>query len=409
MKICLVAQEYPPETARGGIGTQTWNKARALARLGHVVHVLSCGKVLGPQSLRTDESNGVTVHRMQPPGEEPDRLLSVNEPAVYLVGYAWSVARHLTDLHAKQRFDVVDFAEYGAEGFVFQLNRNPWEPLPTVVQLHGPLAMFAERIGWPDKASALHEVGVMAEGVSIRLADALMACSANIADFTAEYYGVPRDGINVVHCGVDSEAFHPAVERGPRPTVLFVGNIAANKGVGVVVDAVLSLRDRHPDILLRIAGTGDDDTRDQLQARVAGAGATGNVEFHEFVGRDSLPAMYREAHVFSSPAVHEVGVANVYIEAMASGCPVVACRTGGALEAVVDGESGFLVPPVDAGATAAAIDKVLGDVGLRERLGAAGRRRVDQYFAMDKYIERVLTSYERAIERVKHDRLIASP
>jgi glycosyltransferase involved in cell wall biosynthesis len=407
MNICLVAQEYPPETARGGIGTQSFNKARALVALGHNVHVLSCSRVSGSQRLRTQQADGVTVHRMQPPGEEPGRPIAVNEPAVYLLGYAWLVAEQLTALHAQERFDVVDFAEYGAEGFVFQLNRHPWEPLPTVVQLHGPLAMFAERIGWPDPKDPLYEVGVMAEGISIRLADALMACSANIADFTADHYSLKRDDINVVHCGVDAAAFRPPAAREGRPMVLFVGNIALNKGIGVVVDAVLRLRHRHPDILLCAAGVGDDDTRDELMSKVKAAGAERNVEFLDFVGREGLARLYQEAHVFASPAEHEVGVANVYIEAMASACPVVACRTGGALEAIVDGESGFLVPPHDVDATARAIDKVLSDADLREDLGNAGRRRVEGYFAMEKYIGRVLASYERAIESVRYARSIA--
>jgi len=63
MKICLVSQEYPPETAWGGIGTQTWIKARALARLGHDIHVLSRAANEGPE-LRTEIAAGVIVHRM---------------------------------------------------------------------------------------------------------------------------------------------------------------------------------------------------------------------------------------------------------------------------------------------------------------------------------------------------------
>jgi glycosyltransferase involved in cell wall biosynthesis len=102
-----------------------------------------------------------------------------------------------------------------------------------------------------------------------------------------------------------------------------------------------------------------------------------------------------------------VGVANVYLEAMASGCPVVASSTGGAPEAVVDGETGLLVEPGDVEATAAALDRVLGDAALRERMGDAGRRRVDDYFAMDRYVDRVLATYARAIDRSR-ERYVAA-
>ncbi|PYT28129.1 MAG: hypothetical protein DMG58_18915 [Acidobacteria bacterium] len=66
MNICLVSQEYPPETARGGIGTQTWNKAKSLSQLGHEVHVLTCAGAEGPD-LRSESCSGVMVHRMQTP------------------------------------------------------------------------------------------------------------------------------------------------------------------------------------------------------------------------------------------------------------------------------------------------------------------------------------------------------
>ena len=110
-----------------------------------------------------------------------------------------------------------------------------------------------------------------------------------------------------------------------------------------------------------------------------------------------MPAFYQSAHVFCSPAEHEPGVANVYIEAMAAACPVVAADTGGAPEAVLDGETGLLVPPRDVDALTTALDRLLSDAAMRERLGGAGRRRAEEYFSVDRYIERVFAVYERAL------------
>ena len=396
LRICLVAQEYPPETARGGIGSQAWNKARGLRDAGHDVHVLSSSAAPGPP-LRTQTEAGVTVHRLQPPGY----AFPVHDAPAFWTGYSWAVLRALRRLEEEQGFDLVDFAEYGAEGFAYQADRTEWNWTPVVVQLHGPLAMFAERIGWPERDSRLYRVGTFMEDFSIGNADALMACSGNIADFTAGFHGVPREQIDVVHCGVDVQRFTPArATRNGRPTVLFVGNVAANKGVATVVEAVLGLLDEHPGVRLQILGTGDDDLVDELQARAREAGAAGAIEFHGFVAdRARLPAYYGGADVFCSPADHEVGVANVYIEAMACGCPVVAAVTGAAPEVVEDGETGLLVPPNDVGATRAALAAVLRDPKLGERLGSAGRRRAEREFAMDRYLERVLATYERALAR----------
>ena len=399
MRICLVSQEYPPETARGGIGTQTWNKAHALARLGHDVHVLSCSAGAGPAS--TTAGDGVVLHRMQPPGVEQGNDFPIYDPAVYAMGYAWNVFRQLHHLMKTTEFDVIDCAEYGAEGFAYQLDRTRWNWVPVVVQLHAPLAMLTAHLGWPEKDSELYRVGTFMEGISIERADALMACSANIADFTAAFYGIPRERIDVVHCGVDADAFRPGDRRerdSNRPTVLFVGNIANNKGIRTVLAAVLRLRRKYPNIRLQILGTGDDDLQEDLQRWTQTAGAEANIEFHGFVEHANLPDFYRRAHVFCSPAQHEGGVANVYLEAMACGCPVVASIAGGAPEAVINGKTGVLIPPRDKRAVAAALDQILSNPSLAQQMGQAARQRVEEYFAMDKYMVRVLRNYQKAIE-----------
>jgi len=398
MRVCLVSQEYPPETARGGIGTQTWNKAHVLMGLGHDVQVLSCAASPDGADLRTAEESGVTVHRMRP----PDGGTTVYEPATYWLGYSWSVLRQLSQLMRTNHFDVVNFPEYGAEGFAFQLDRVQWGTVPTVVHLHGPLAMFSERIGWPEPDSDFFRVATFMERLSIERADALIASSRNIADFTASYYGVERDAIEIVHCGIDVDEFAPMpqLRRRSSPTVLFVGNIAENKGATTVFEAVLRLRAKYPDILLQLFGKADDNLVRVLRRRARSAGAERNVQFGGFVQeRSELPRHYARADVFCSPALHEVGVANVYVEAMACGCPVVAATTGGAPEAVQHGLSGFLVPPEDVEATASALDLIIGDPDLRARMSAAARLRAEEYFATDKYARRVLTGYQRAIER----------
>ena len=396
LRICLVSQEYPPETARGGIGTQTWNKARALSRLGHDVHVLSSSAEPGPE-VRTESRDGITVHRIQPPGFE----FPVYETPAFWLGYSWAVLRALRRLEEAAAFDLIDFADYGAEGFAYQADRTAWNWTPVVVQLHAPIGLFAERIGWPEPGSDLYRVGTFMEDFSINHADALMACSSNIADFTASFHGVARDAIDVVHCGVDVDRFTPnagGAETNGRPTVLFVGNIAPNKGVVTVFEAVLRLRDRHPQLRLQIVGKGDDELLQELEARAHREDSAQSFEFHGFVAdRDRMPAFYQGADIFCSPAEHEPGVANVYIEAMAAACPVVAANAGGAPEAVLEHETGLLVPPDDAAAVAVALDRLLADAVLRERLGAGGRRRAEEYFAMDRYIERVLSTYERAL------------
>jgi len=392
VKICLVSQQYPPESARGGIGTLMSMKARVLTGLGHTVHVLSATSEPGPE-LRTTEDEGVVVHRLRRP--------TTNETAPNWLAHSWLVLSHLRALEQEHRFDLINFAEYGAEGYLYQLDRVPSMWTPVAVELHCPLMLLAEHVGWPVRGSDFYEVGRQMEGETIRRADRLLANTAHIADFTAEYYGVDRESIDVVHGGVDLEVFTPGPAPSPeRPVVLFVGNVARQKGVDVALEAVLSLREKHPGITFRAVGPQRKSLMRDLQHRVGEMGAEDAVELAGFVAdRRALAEHYRAATVVCVPSRHEGGIPNVVLEAMACGCPVVVSDVGGPREAVVDGDTGFLVPPGEVEATAAAIDRIVGDPELRRRLGERARRHVEGSFSPQQHIERVLASYERAIER----------
>lgn len=393
MRICLVSQEYPPETAWGGVGTQTWVKARALARLGHDVHVLACS-AREQQGIRTEVHDGVTVHRIQPPGHD----FPVYGKPLWMLGYAWLVVQALDELMDRHPFDVLDFPEFGGEGFGYQIDRVRWNWAAVVVQVHGPMAMFMDMMQWPQRGSRLHELGVFMEGFSLRNADAIMASGSGVADVVSRAYGIPRERIDVVHCGVDTAMFSPPPSPdmpADRPTVLFVGKMVKNKGPLVMAEAVLALRKTHPGIRAVFIGDGID-IPNMIRERFAEEGAEESLDLLGFVDLDQLPGFYRRAHAFCAPAEYE-GFGQVYIEAQACGCPVIASTSGGGAEAVVDGETGFLVPPEDVAATTRSLAAILGDPALRRRMSEAGIRRVRDTFAMDRYIGRVVAVYEKAI------------
>src|SRR3954447_15098594 len=168
MRVCLVSQEYPPGYV-GGIGTQTWVKARGLRGLGHDVEVLTAGEESmpagGPLSTRTDE--GIAVHAVRPPGAD----FPVEGDAAYWLGYTWAIRGALRTLSERGSFDVVDFPDYGAEGLAYQLDRPEQDETAVVVHLHGSLGMFSERLGWPPPEDPLLRVGGAMEDTSIATAD----------------------------------------------------------------------------------------------------------------------------------------------------------------------------------------------------------------------------------------------
>lgn len=395
MRICVVSQEYP-RGITGGIGTQSRAKAQGLARLGHEVEVVTAGDDDGPQIVSW-EDGAVRVHEARTPGGE----FPVYRTETYWLGYTWAVLAALRTLGEHRGFDVIDFPEYSAEGLAFQLDRQEDDPTAVAVHLHGSLSMFAEHVGWPQPGEPLHDVGAFMEDLSIRRADRLLSASRSLAEFTADHHQIPIDRIDVVDGAVDTDAFspHPApAERRDDMRLLFVGSIAANKGVLTVFEAFARLAPAHPELSLVIAGTGDQELIERIREDALRAGVADRIELLGFVEHNDLPAVYRSADLLAAPSQYEGGLGMVYLEAMACGVPVIATAAGGAAEAVVHGETGLLLRAGDIDETTAAIQTLLSDPRLRSRMGEAGRTRVEQRFAIDPYARRVADAYRRALE-----------
>jgi len=197
----------------------------------------------------------------------------------------------------------------------------------------------------------------------------------------------------VIPPGVDPERFHPlddAATRAARmrfgldpdrPLVVGVSRLVPRKGFDVLLDAVAGLAD----VQVAIAGAGRD--RRRLEARASALG-----ERAHLLGKipdADLPALYACADVFAMlcrdrwGGLEAEGYGIVFVEAAACGVPAVAGRSGGSAEAVLDGETGFVVDPRDVAEVRAAIDVLLRDDGLRARMGTAARARAAAELSYD--------------------------
>lgn len=181
MKIALVSQEYPPQTARGGIGTQTFLKAQGLSGLGHEIFVVS--RSIGLERLEQMEDK-VRVIRI--PGMES--LLPEMTDPVQWITHSMTVAAELEALHQREKLDLVDFPEWAAESFIFLLNRTPWKNICTVIQLHGPLVMLGNTLNWPPIDSEFFRTGTFMEATCLNLCDAIYSSSKCSADWVTTNY-----------------------------------------------------------------------------------------------------------------------------------------------------------------------------------------------------------------------------
>jgi len=204
----------------------------------------------------------------------------------------------------------------------------------------------------------------------------------------------------VVPLGIDVDALRetgretlPPVEP-DEPLVLFVGRLTYYKGVSVLLRA-MARTDRG---VLAIAGEGE--LRERLVSQARDLGIADRVRFLGYVSEDELGALYRRATVFVLPSVapsEAFGI--VQLEAMARGLPVINTDLPTGVPWVSrDRETGLTVPPGEAEALAAAIDRLLRDPALRERLGRQGRRRVEAEFTESAMVSGVEAVYEDLLE-----------
>lgn len=189
------------------------------------------------------------------------------------------------------------------------------------------------------------------------------------------------DRMHIVHCGIEPDRYIPATASGEGHRLLYVGRIAAVKGLPALLRALAIVRAGRPDVRLVVVGDGPD--RAMLEGMARDMNIAECVAFLGYRSQEQLCGHLRETDVFVMSSFAE-GVPVVLMEAMASTVPVVATRIAGVGELVEDGVSGFIVPPGDPDSLAEKIEMLLADGALRARFGAAGRARVVEQFDVRK-------------------------
>jgi glycosyltransferase involved in cell wall biosynthesis len=212
--------------------------------------------------------------------------------------------------------------------------------------------------------------------------------------------GVPRDRISVLPMPLTADRFTLAPSHGRDPgRMLFVGRLIERKGAEFAIRAVAELRRKGRAAHLTIVGDGADRTR--LEALVKELGLFGVVELAGALPHDAVAEHYRTASVLLMPAVtdwkgEQEGFGMVLVEAMASGLPIVATRSGGIPDVVTDGATGLLVPERDPVALATAAARLLDDPELAARLAGAARAELDGRFAPGAIARGYEAIYQRA-------------
>ena len=181
------------------------------------------------------------------------------------------------------------------------------------------------------------------------------------------------------------------------------GRVTRWKGQSVFVQAAKLIAERHPEAKFAAVGGVFDTEKfymDRFRKEVHVAGLENKLAINDF--RADMSDVFAGFDIFVLPSILPEPFGLVVIEAMASGKPVVATAPGGPSETVVDGETGFLVPPSDASAIARALEELLVDPQKRISMGDAGRRRAREMFSLPRYV----TEFEELYDAVLKETLI---
>ncbi|MFM7150053.1 MAG: glycosyltransferase [Gemmataceae bacterium] len=241
-------------------------------------------------------------------------------------------------------------------------------------------APAARMVGVPRVIHTRHHQGTVLTRRQQRLVRAVSLCDHSFVCIShdslevARQQGIAPHRLRMIHNGIDLEKF---AFGGPDSAgyAVLVARLSEVKSIDTLLDAATLLKSRHPDFQLRIAG--DGPCRTELEAQIR------RLDLHDSVRllgevRD-IPGLLAKARLFVLPSRSE-GISLTLLEAMARGLPVVATRVGGNSEVVAEGTTGWLVPPRSPRELADAIARIWTDPVQGEKMGRAGRKRVEEKF-----------------------------
>lgn len=215
--------------------------------------------------------------------------------------------------------------------------------------------------------------------------------------------GLAADRVAAFPIGLDVEYFRPApadpnlrLELGLPKKQLLVGLISylrTYKGHEYFIEAARQILAKRDDVTFIIVGEGPEEQ--PIRRLIEEHGLTAEIRMLGF--RDDLLNVFRSLDVFVIPSVEGDTIPQVLMQALAMGLSVVSTTVGSIPDVVIEGETGFVVPPRDAHALADRVLPLLDDAGLRARMGANGRALVERSYSIDKMLDRMEAVYQNLV------------
>lgn len=426
MKICIVSCEYPPFRG-GGIGTYADNMSRFLAEAGHEVHVvcnrwIDFGMPPEQQPSALQHSGNLWIHRVdginskyepRPPHDDlADPLGTVCRNWDSSLYYSALVADELERVCREHQIEVIEFPECYAEAYIMLRRRNLGEAaldVPVTITLHSPIQEITE-YNLYRKYEAWYQRRTTMEDYCILNADMLSCPSTPLVGMVRRRLNIDPDRYpcEVIYNPMDFASLdHPTavVEEDPYapPSLLFVGRIEPRKGVRYLVDAVVRLLPKYPDLKLHLIGRDCDagdapGTMIEHMWRRIPQHLGHAFHFEGLKPRAEVLQRYATATACVFPAPWD-NLPYTVCEAMAYGACVIGSDNGGFTEMIEDGQSGLLFRAGDVGSLCSAIERALNDAELRRKLRYNAGPRIRTVCDPATAVKRREVHYQTTVER----------
>jgi colanic acid/amylovoran biosynthesis glycosyltransferase len=253
-----------------------------------------------------------------------------------------------------------------------------------IAEASGTVAMLAAEMGGFTYSFTLHGPYIFFKPYQWRLDEKIkrsqfVACISHYARSQGMIFAPPEkwQHMHIIHCGIDPNLFNVVTHKEPGKRLLFVGRLAAAKGLPILLESLATLQKKHPDILLTVIGDGCD--RKLLEQLTIKLGLNQNVNYVGYKSQHEVREQLQQTDIFVMSSFAE-GIPVVLMEAMASAVPVVATQIAGVSELVEHGVNGYLVTPGDSLSLTENIEKLLNSPEIRAKFGTAGREKVEKDF-----------------------------
>jgi glycosyltransferase involved in cell wall biosynthesis len=364
LSVCLISQQFGQ--VKSGIGVYTRNVAKKLLEDGHDV-TLIC-----PSERVSKDIPGLDLHPVS-----GDKTGSSHIRWFIL---SWRFGKALRELLEQRQFHLIHYTDAREALFC------PRVEVPLIANMNdyyfaaapfNPLRFRADYVDWLIRWTYYHTVRLL-ERKALRKLTVTICNSRYTKNMLVQAYRLPQDQLRVIYksIDVDSFSFHPQFSDERRRRVLFVGGNLQRKGLPTVIRSAPIVLEKFPDTEFSVIGDNQN-----LQAMKDLCGRYGVKDSFNFLGwqsYDQIQKHYQGASVFVMPSLIEAfGV--VFLEAMASGIPVIGGDVGGTRELIRDGFNGFLVDPKNSQDLADKIMLIFQNEKIRQKLIQGGLETVKRY------------------------------